>query len=31
MMNWDLQLHNNQLVNSFNSLVEKFNKQRSPN
>ena len=31
MMNWALQLNNSQSVNSFNSLVEKFNKQRSPN
>ena len=31
MMNWVLQLNNSQSVNSFNSLVEKFNKQRSPN
>ena len=32
MMNWALQLNNNQSVNSFdNSLVEKFNMQRSPN
>ena len=30
-MNWVLQLNNSQSVNSFNSLVEKFNKQRSPN
>ena len=27
MMNWALQLNNSQSVNSFNSLVEKFNKQ----
>ena len=31
MMNWALQLNNNQSVNSFNSLLEKFNMQRSPN
>ena len=31
MMNWALQLNNSQSVNLFNSLVEKFNKQRSPN
>ena len=31
MMNWALQLDNSQSVNSFNSLVEKFNMQRSPN
>ena len=31
MMNWALQLNNSQSVNSFNSLVEKFNMQRSPN
>ena len=31
MMNWALQLNNNLSVNSFNSLVEKFNMQRSPN
>ena len=31
MMNWALQLNNNQSVNSFNSLVEKFYMQRSPN
>ena len=31
MMNWVLQLNNSQSVNSFNSLVEKFNMQRSPN
>ena len=30
-MNWVLQLNNSQLVNSFNSLVEKFNMQNSPN
>ena len=30
-MNWVLQLNNNQSVNSFNSLVEKFNMQNSPN
>ena len=30
MMNWVLQLNNNQSVNSFNSLVEKFNMERSP-
>ena len=28
MMNWALQLNNNQSVNSFSSLVEKFNMQR---
>ena len=31
MMNWVLQLINSQSVNSFNSRVEKFNMQRSPN
>ena len=31
MMNWALQLNNSQSVNSFNSLVEKFNTKRSPN
>ena len=31
MMNWVLQLNNSQSVNSFNSLVEKFNMKRSPN
>ena len=31
MMNWALQLNNSQSVNSFNSLVEKFNMQCSPN
>ena len=31
MMNWALQLNNSQSVNSFDSLVEKFNMQRSPN
>ena len=31
MINWALQLNNSQSVNSFNSLVEKFNMQRSPN
>ena len=31
MMNWVLQLNNSQSVNSFNTLVEKFNMQRSPN
>ena len=31
MMNWVLQLNNSQSVNSFNSLVEKFNTKRSPN
>ena len=31
MMNWALQLNNSQSVNSFNSLVEKFNMKRSPN
>ena len=31
MMNWVLQLNNSQSVNSFNSLVEKFNMQSSPN
>ena len=30
-MNWVLQLNNSQSVNSFNSLVEKFNTKRSPN
>ena len=30
-MNWDLQLNNSQSVNSFNSLVEKFNMKSSPN
>ena len=30
-MNWVLQLNNSQSVNSFNSLVEKFNMKRSPN
>ena len=30
-MNWVLQLNNSQSVNSFNSLVEKFNLKRSPN
>ena len=30
-MNWVLQLNNSQSVNSFNSLVEKFNMERSPN
>ena len=30
-MNWVLQLNNSQSVNSFNSLVEKFNMQNSPN
>ena len=31
MINWVLQLNNSQSVNSFNSLVEKFNMQRSSN
>ena len=31
MMNWVLQLNTSQSVNSFNSLVEKFNMQNSPN
>ena len=31
IMNWVLQLNNSQSVNSFNSLVEKFNMQNSPN
>ena len=31
VINWVLQLNNSQSVNSFNSLVEKFNTQRSPN
>ena len=31
IMNWALQLNNSQSVNSFDSLVEKFNMQRSPN
>ena len=31
MMNWVPQLNNSQSVNSFNSLVEKFNMQSSPN
>ena len=31
MMNWVLQLNNSQLESSFDSLVEKFNAQRSPN
>ena len=30
-MNWALQLNNNQSVNSFNSLVEKFNMLSFPN
>ena len=30
-MNWVLQLNNSQSVNSFSSLLEKFNMQRSPN
>ena len=30
-INWILQLNNSQSVNSFDSLVEKFNTQRSPN
>ena len=30
-MNWVLQLNNSQSINSFNSLVEKFNTKRSPN
>ena len=31
MMNWALQLNNSQSVKLFDSLVEKFNMQRSPN
>ena len=31
MMNWVLQLNNSQSVNFFDSHVEKFNAQRSPN
>ena len=31
MMNWVLQLNNSQSVNSFNSLLEKFNVLNSPN
>ena len=31
MMNWALQLNNNQSVNSFSSLLEKFNMQNNPN
>ena len=31
MMNWVLQLNNSQSVNSFNSLLEKFNILNSPN
>ena len=31
MMNWTLQLNNSQSVNSFNSLLEKFNVLNSPN
>ena len=31
MMNWALQLNNSQSVKLFDSLVEKFNAQRSPN
>ena len=31
MMNWVPQLNNSQSVNSFDSLVEKFNTKRSPN
>ena len=31
MMNWALQLNNRQSVKLFNSLVEKFNMQNSPN
>ena len=31
MINWVLQLNNSQSVNSFDSLVEKFNMQSSPN
>ena len=31
MMNWVLQLNNSESVNSFHSLVEKFNMKRSPN
>ena len=31
LTNWVLQLNNSQSVNSFNSLVEKFNTKRSPN
>ena len=31
MMNWVLQLNKSQSVNSFNSLLEKFNMKRSPN
>ena len=31
VMNCVLQLNNSQSVNSFNSLVEKFSKRRSPN
>ena len=30
-MNWALQLNNSQSVNSFDSLVNKLNAQRSPN
>ena len=30
-MNWVLQLNNSQSVNSFNSLLEKFNVLNSPN
>ena len=31
MINWALQLNNSQSVKLFDSLVEKFNAQRSPN
>ena len=31
MMNWALQLNNSQSVKLFDSFVEKFNAQRSPN
>ena len=31
MINWVLQLNNSQSVNSFNSLLEKFNMLNSPN
>ena len=31
MINWVLQLNNSQSVNSFDSLVEKFNTKHSPN
>ena len=31
MMNWALQLNNSQSVKLFDSFVEEFNAQRSPN